>query len=210
VTAEKLLPTTKLTDWWRLARLVDCYIKYNMRIIGGRLRGRRLSAPKGLATRPATDRVRESIFNLIGARKPFDGAEVLDLFCGTGALGLEAVSRGAVSCTFVELQRSVIKVARENAGQLGVTGQCEFIQRDAQKFTRRITRQFDLVFADPPYDLGGLLELPDQVRPLLNADGLFLLEHDRHLNFDEVEGWVESRAYGRTIVSIFRPIREDQ
>ena len=199
-----------------------------MRIISGSLRGRRLRTPKGLSTRPATDRVRESMFNLISARRSFDDIDVLDLFCGTGALGLEAVSRGARRATFVELQKSVLNIARGNAEQFGVADQCTFLQRDAIKFTARLSSQlsshrrsdagrrtpdaagFDLVFADPPYQLDGIVSLPELVLSFLKEGGLFLLEHDRHLSFDEVSGWSKSRAYGRTIVSIFETIQEDE
>jgi 16S rRNA (guanine966-N2)-methyltransferase len=150
------------------------------------------------------------MFNLIAARKSFDDIEVLDLFCGTGALGLEAISRGARRATFVESQRHVLRIARQNATELGVDNQCLFLRRDALKFTSRLPLDFDLVFADPPYELDGLSELPQLVLPLLNAEGIFLLEHDRRLNFDEVAGWIKSRAYGRTIVSIFGTIQEEE
>jgi len=163
-----------------------------------------LFVPKGLATRPATDRVRESIFNLIRSRRSFDGATVLDLFAGTGSLGLEALSRGASVATFVETRRGVIRIARKNAVHLGVENRCSFYQHDAVRFARTSgTRRYDLVFADPPYELEVLPDLPAMLVPLLNEGGLLLLEHDRRLKFDGAVGWIESRAYGRTIVSIF-------
>jgi len=150
------------------------------------------------------------MFNLIAARKSFDDIEVLDLFCGTGALGLESISRGARQATFLDLQSDVLRIARENAKRLGVANQCVFLRRDALKFTSHLPADFDLAFADPPYELDGLAELPQLVLPHLNAGGLFLLEHDRRLNFDEVAGWIKSRAYGRTIVSIFGAIQEEE
>ena len=180
-----------------------------MRIIGGTLGGRRLVAPKGLITRPATDRVRESIFNLIAARTTFSDCEVLDLFCGTGALGLESISRGARHSVFVEVRRDVLKVARENANRLDVADHCVFLQRDALKFIRSTEREFDLIFADPPYDLDGLDALPNLAVARLRPEGLLLLEHDRYLSFTDNKYCVDSRAYGRTIVSIFRPSREN-
>jgi len=161
-------------------------------------------------TRPATDRVRESMFNLIASRMSFDGIHVLDLFCGTGALGLESISRGAESAIFVETHRTVIGVARQNAERIGVSDQCSFYRRDAFKFVSSASGRFDLVFADPPYEIKRLTELPSIVVPSLRPDGLFLLEHDRRYNFKETDDWVESRAYGRTIVSIFRPTEKDQ
>ena len=181
-----------------------------MRIISGSLRGRRLIAPKGSITRPATDRVRESIFNLIAARRSFDGTDVLDLFSGTGALGLEAISRGSRSATFVEIRRAVVKVSRENAERLGVSDKCSFYPRDAIRFLSSTDSQFDLVFADPPYDLERLGSLPGLVSLCMRKGGLFLLEHDNQFAFDEDPAWVESRQYGRTIVSIFRAIKLNQ
>ena len=176
-----------------------------MRIIGGRYRRRLLKAPKGYLTRPSTDRVRESIFNLLTSRIRFDGARVLDLFAGTGALGLEALSRGAASATFVESNGAVLQVARHNAASLDAADACRFVRADAVAYLRRYAGPpFDVIFADPPYDLDGLTDLPELARPHLNADGRFVLEHDARHHFDEpTPGLDTSRAYGRTIVSIF-------
>lgn len=174
-----------------------------MRIIGGELRGRQLLSPKSVSIRPATDRVRESIFNLIEARRSCLDATVLDLFCGTGAIGLEAISRGAGSVTFVELNWRALNLTRDNAARLGVTDRCIFLNRDALRFITGTSSRFDLVFADPPYDLPALEEIPGRVASKLNQGGLLFLEHDRRYVFEETPGWVESRRYGRTIVSIF-------
>ncbi len=150
------------------------------------------------------------MFNLIAARKSFDEIEVLDLFCGTGALGLEAISRGASKATFLDSQRHVLRVARENAERFGVAEQCIFLHRDVLRFAKRLPTHFDLAFADPPYELDGLRDIPRLVLPLLNDGGILLVEHDRRLIFDEVAGWTESRAYGRTIVSIFEANQKEE
>ena len=181
-----------------------------MRIISGKFRGHKLVTPKSRDVRPATDRVRESIFNLIESRIDLEGIAVLDLFCGTGSLGLEAISRGAAHVTFVELDRNVIRIARENSSRLGVVGETTFLNRDARRFVRRCPDRFGLVFADPPYHLNGVAELPAATRKLLTVTGLFFLEHDKSLKFDSSDGLIESRKYGRTIVSIFGSIVEDR
>lgn len=175
-----------------------------MRIIGGRFRGRALQAPKGGETRPTTDRVREALFNLLAARRALDGARVLDLFAGTGALALEAISRGAAAATLVEQHGPTLRLARRNAAALGAEGACRFLRDDAVAVLRRPpTTPFDLVFADPPYALGALPDLPDLARPHLADGGLLALEHDARHDFAEHPALVVTRSYGRTVVSIF-------
>ncbi len=176
-----------------------------MRIIAGRLRRRTLRAPKGLLTRPTTDRVREAIFNLLESRLAVEGAHVLDLFAGTGSLGLEAISRGAAAVSFVEQQSKVLKVARQNAEDLAVADHCWFLRADAVAYLKRYQGPaFDLILADPPYDLEALSQLPELAVPHLKPEGLFVLEHDARLRFEDHPHLDTSRPYGRTIVSIFR------
>jgi 16S rRNA (guanine966-N2)-methyltransferase len=135
-----------------------------------------------------------------------EGAEVLDLFSGTGALGLEAISRGASLVTFVEQKRHVLDYARENAETLGVEDKCIFIQADAVEYLRQYKGpELDLIMADPPYELDAMRELPDLAVPRLDVDGVFTLEHSSHDWFDEHPHLMTSRPYGRTIVSLFRP-----
>lgn len=177
-----------------------------MRIIAGRYGGRTLKSPDGHMTRPSTARTRESLFSLIDSRIYLDGAEVLDLFAGTGALGLEAISRGAALVTFVEQKRPVLDLARENAAELGVEDQCFFVQGDAVAYLERYSGPpFDLIMADPPYKLEAMERMPDLALPHLKNDGVFTLEHSSHHWFDEHPHLMTSRPYGRTIVSLFRP-----
>jgi 16S rRNA (guanine966-N2)-methyltransferase len=126
-----------------------------VRIIGGRYRGHRLVAPAGNSTRPTSDRVRESIFNILAHQTSHDsieGRRVLDLFAGSGALGFEALSRGARFCQFVEIEAEARAVIRRNAETLGVTGICKIWRRDATQLGRCAPQTpFDLVFMDPPY-----------------------------------------------------------
>jgi 16S rRNA (guanine966-N2)-methyltransferase len=129
-----------------------------VRIVGGRFRGRTLSAPSGLATRPTSDRVREALFNILShgtCAVDLEGARVLDLFSGTGALGLEALSRGAAYCLFVEDNADARGVIRDNIEALGLTGSSKVWRRDATKLGPAAPMQpFRLVFADPPYGKG--------------------------------------------------------
>ncbi|MFN3595751.1 MAG: 16S rRNA (guanine(966)-N(2))-methyltransferase RsmD [Rubricoccaceae bacterium] len=179
-----------------------------MRIVGGAFRSARLLAPPGQGTRPTTDRVREALFNVLGARLALQGARVLDLFAGSGALALEAISRGAASAVLVEADRRALAVARRNAEALGVAARCTFVGADVRAFLRRAgavgeAAAFGLVLADPPYDWPDLAELPARVRPLLETGGLFALEHDARHAFHVTDGLVFTRAYGRTVLSLF-------
>lgn len=131
-----------------------------MRIVGGRFAGRRLAAVGAGAPaaqlRPTSDRVRESLFNVLahGDYPPFDGARVLDLFAGTGALGLEAMSRGAARCTFVEDNGTARALIRENVEMLGLTGDTKIFRRDATRLGPNRGAPFDWIFLDPPYRRG--------------------------------------------------------
>jgi 16S rRNA (guanine(966)-N(2))-methyltransferase RsmD len=176
-----------------------------MRIISGRLRRRSLHAPRGHLTRPTTDRTRESLFSLIESRMSLEGADVLDLFAGTGALGFEAVSRGAHAVTFVEKDGRVLKYTRRNAVALGVEEFCVFFRADAVVYLERYHGPpFDLILADPPYDLPALPRLPELALRSLKPGRLFVLEHDRRHRFDAHPSLETTRSYGRTIVSVFR------
>ncbi|WP_412062159.1 16S rRNA (guanine(966)-N(2))-methyltransferase RsmD [Rubrivirga sp. IMCC45206] len=174
-----------------------------MRITGGALARRTIDAPKGDRTRPTTDRVREALFNLLGARMELRDARVLDLFAGSGALGLEALSRGAAHVTFVERHGPTLAVARANARQLEVVDRAAFARADALGWLGRAAGPFDLVVADPPYALAELAALPDRLRPLLAPDGLMVIEHDRRHAFNDALGLVLTRAYGNTVISVF-------
>jgi 16S rRNA (guanine966-N2)-methyltransferase len=184
-----------------------------MRIIAGRFRRRQIKAPDGRLTRPTTDRTRESLFNLVESRMHLAGAHVLDLFCGSGAIGLEAISRGAEAATFLDSDGRVLKYARDNAELLEVGEMCEFIRADAVPYMKKYSGPpFDLIVADPPYYLPSIALLPELVLPHVSPDGIFALEHDARIVLDHHPHLETSRAYGRTIVSIFHPepIEEDE
>lgn len=127
-----------------------------MRIVGGRFRGRTLRAPADDATRPTSDRLRETLFDVLAHRydDPVTGARVIDLFAGTGALGLEALSRGAAHALFVEDGGPARALIRDNVEALGVAGLCRIFRRDATKLGAVQAAPFDLAFLDPPYGRG--------------------------------------------------------
>jgi len=144
-----------------------------MRVIGGEAKGRRLHSPVGKATRPLTDRVRESLFSALAARVP--GARVLDLFAGTGSIGLEALSRGAASAVFVESNRVALEALRRNLDAVGLGGLV--VAGTVEQHVDRLEGPFDLVFVDPPYpmsddDVGRILEA---TAGLLTDDGIIVV-----------------------------------
>ena len=175
-----------------------------MRIIAGRFARRKLFSPKGHLTRPTMSQTRESLFHLVESRMDLEGSHVLDLFAGTGAIGLEALSRGAESVTFVEKEGRVLKFARRNAEELEVTDQCVFLRTDAVSYLQRYSGPaYDLIVADPPYDLEAMRRMPDLALPHVAPSGLFVLEHDRRIFFDDHPNLDTCRPYGRTYVSVF-------
>jgi 16S rRNA (guanine966-N2)-methyltransferase len=175
-----------------------------VRVIAGELRGRRLHAPRGSAVRPTSDRVREAIFSTLGN---LEGTRVLDLFCGTGALGIEAVSRGAERAVLVDARTST---ARRNVDSLGLAVRIEVIRSDALRFLKRERSRFDLVFCDPPYDLAERLEaeLGPLVGPRLAEGGRLITESAARRPLELDLPLVTERRYGDTLIRVHsRPPR---
>jgi 16S rRNA (guanine966-N2)-methyltransferase len=183
-----------------------------MRIVGGKFKGHSLATPSGQGTRPTSDRTRESIFNILAhGIDGFDieGARVLDLFAGTGAMGLEAISRGARFCQFVDDSAAARGLIRRNADALGVIGQCKIWRRDATKLGPCAPQPgFDLVFADPPYAKGlGEKALVSLVEGgWLVPDAVVVLEEAAKAESVDVAGLtlLDRREYGDTQVRIYR------
>lgn len=165
-----------------------------MRVVAGEFGGRRLIGPDGTTTRPTTDRVREAIFNSLGSAGLLEGALVADLFAGSGALGIEALSRGAERCVFVERDRTALRALDANLEALGLETRARVVTSDVMAVVTSI--EADIVFADPPYDFDEWQRLLDGVR----AD-LVVAESGRPVG--DVAGWeaVRSRKYGRTTVT---------
>jgi len=168
-----------------------------VRIIAGTRRGHRITAPRGRDTRPTSDRVRENAFNLVG---PVDGATVLDLFAGSGALGLEALSRGAAACTFVESDRDACRTINANLDKLGL--QATVLCHDVFRAVAQERVAYDLILCDPPYGLDAT-QLPF-VR-LLAGDGLLVYESSGRVAPPIVPGLAlrTSRKYGSARLTLF-------
>jgi 16S rRNA (guanine966-N2)-methyltransferase len=175
-----------------------------VRIIAGSRKGHKLSAPRGLDTRPTSDRVRENVFNLIG---PVDEAKVLDLFAGSGALGIEALSRGATSAVFVERDPEAVRAIERNLDRLGLTGarvvHGDVLHTIAQEATAGA--KYDLVLVDPPYEMLNEIQarLARHLPPLLAADGVLVVETDARTEPELPLPVRTSRKYGQTRVTLF-------
>lgn len=181
-----------------------------MRIIAGTARGQRLLAPKSRAIRPTADRVREALFNVLG--QSFGGTEVLDLFAGSGALALEALSRGAGHAVMVDSDRTAIRLCEANAASLGFSERVRVIRAPVARAVKLLQRQgalFDLVFADPPYSARAAADTLLQVDAarLCRAAGILCVEHDKREQSPELAGSfakIDERRFGDTVVSIYR------
>jgi 16S rRNA (guanine966-N2)-methyltransferase len=176
-----------------------------VRVIGGELRGRRLAAPPGTAIRPTSDRVREAIFDILFSQGGVEGAQVIDLFAGSGALGIEALSRGAATVTFVERDPAALAAIRANLASVGLgeaerEGDATVVRADAENWVATTASRYDLALVDPPYRYGGWDDLVSR----LPAD-FAILESDAEI--PAPEGWVviKSKRYGGTIVTVARP-----
>ena len=173
-----------------------------MRVVGGRLKGRNLASPSSQAIRPTADRLRESVFNILihAYDDPIEGARVLDLFAGTGALGIEALSRGAVYVLFVDDGAEARALLRENTQTLGLAGVTRIFRRDATKLgAAHPVPPFSLVFADPPYGHGMAEKALASARAggWLMPDALIVVEEAIDARFESPDGFeeIERRAY---------------
>ena len=176
-----------------------------MRIISGTYGGRRLSPPKNITARPTTDFAKESLFNLLNNRIDFEGIDMLDLFAGTGGIGIECVSRGAREVTAVEIahvqQNWIISCCK----QLGINN-LSVIRGDVFKFLNACRTKYDLIFADPPYALEQLPTLPDAIlsQDILKNEGWLVIEHGKDTDFKSHPRHFETRTYGSVHFSFFQ------
>lgn len=180
-----------------------------MRITGGEFRSRPLKAPKGSATRPTSDRVREALFSILASRASRAGS-VLDLYAGTGALGLEALSRGATSVVFVERSKEALAALGANVASLGVGARARVLASSVERAATRLSgERFDLVFVDPPYaDVASgaaVTLLREHVVPLIADGGALVLEHSSRDESPTLNGLAreDARTYGDTTLSFY-------
>ena len=176
-----------------------------MRIIGGTLKGLRLNPPKNLPVRPTTDLAKEALFNILQNQIEFDNIKVLDLFCGTGNISYEFASRGADQVIAVDRSIHCINYIKDIVRQHGLT-QIKTYKADIFKYLQLETEQYDLVFADPPYDLNQIPEIPKIIfeKNLLSPDGLLIVEHQSMQNLSNHPAFVEQRKYGHSSFSFFK------
>ena len=175
-----------------------------MRIIGGRNKRRTINPPANLRARPTTDFAKENLFNVIGNYFDFEQVEVLDLFSGTGSISYEFASRGAGRVVSVELNPVHHKFIAGMAAELKYEGMTA-IRTNAFVYLKSIKDSFDIIFADPPYDLEGIEKIPDAVfsRGLLRAGGWLIVEHSSDKDFSDHDHYLETRRYGSVNFSIF-------
>ena len=178
-----------------------------MRIVGGTARGRTLLGPQDAEViRPTADRVRETIYNVLG--QTCEGLAVLDLFAGTGALGLEAISRGATNAVLVDSGKEALVLCRTNTETLGFTAQVEIIALPVMKALLRLRgRGFNLVFSDPPYKQQAAVAVLSKLETVMSEGGVAVIEYGKHEAVPEQVGRMkreDERVFGDTIVSIFR------
>ncbi|MEJ5255777.1 MAG: 16S rRNA (guanine(966)-N(2))-methyltransferase RsmD [Acidimicrobiales bacterium] len=176
-----------------------------MRVVAGSARGRRLVVPAGRDVRPTSDRVREAVFNALHSLGAIEGARVLDLFAGSGALAIEALSRGARQAVLVERDRRAREAIGQNLSATGFAGQAEVVAGDAESYLARAPGRFDLVLADPPYVYDGWPSLLAAIAGVLDPGGVVVVESDREVPLPP--GWDVERVkrYGGTLVMFARP-----
>ena len=181
-----------------------------MRIISGTLKGRRITAPKKLPVRPTTDRAKEALFNILMHRFDLSEISVLDLFSGTGNISYEFASRGVNDILSVDQNRHCTRFIQDTAAQLNIP--IKVVQADVFQFLTSPYRKFDIVFADPPYDLeASIFEklIADVIsNDWLTEDGQFIVEHSKQYSFTELPACDEERLYGSNKFSFFNAIKK--
>jgi 16S rRNA (guanine(966)-N(2))-methyltransferase RsmD len=175
-----------------------------MRVITGSARGRRLKTLEGDSVRPTTDKVKESIFNII--QFDVEGAKVLDMFCGCGQLGIEALSRGAEFAVFTDISRQSIAVTEENLEHTGFRSVAKTVVTDSLGYLDRTSEIYDIAFLDPPYRAGIMADAIERVRLHIADGGIIVCETDSHEVLPEViDGFTSKRyKYGKIALTIYR------
>lgn len=179
-----------------------------MRVVGGDLARRRIDAPKGRDTRPTSDRVREALFQHLEAARLDNGfhqLRVLDVYAGSGALAIEALSRGAEAAVLVEADRNAVSTIRRNLEALGLVDNVTLVSAKLPAAFRRLEGPFDLIFADPPYRIEPIEAAADELRRLAVPGCLLVYEHAARTTPPAIEGWLgpDIRRYGDTAVAVY-------
>ncbi len=182
-----------------------------MRIISGKNRGKQILAPKNLPVRPPTDLGKESLFNILNNYFYFDRVKVLDLFSGTGNLTYEFASRGAISVVCVDIDPRCTHFIHQTIDKLGYRN-VSIIRQDAFSYTERCLQKFDIIFADPPYQLENIEKIVDNVftNELLNPDGWLVMEHSKAHNFSSHPNFFNHRTYGKLNFSFLVNMTEEE
>lgn len=182
-----------------------------MRIIGGKYRGRKIQPVQGLKARPTTDFAREGLFDILNNRIDFEDISVLDLFSGTGSMSFEFASRGAGTVHSIEKDSRHIAGIRHIINDLGLKN-IRPVHIDVRAYLKTCRFRYDIIFADPPYDLPWLKSIPDLVMSadILNENGIFILEHPRSMSFRDEPMFFEHRSYSSVNFSFFRKSKEDK
>lgn len=177
-----------------------------MRIISGKHKGRRLTAPKNLPVRPTTDQAKEGLFNILWNLYDFEDLSILDLFSGTGNIAFEFLSRGSTDITAVDQNFGCLKFIKKTSDELD--GNINTIKSDVFAYLKKTATKHDLIFADPPYNFSDdqFEELAQLVfeRRFLNDNGLLIIEHSKRTNLSEMKNFSEARHYGNSAFSFFR------
>lgn len=176
-----------------------------MRIISGKFKGRRITAPKNLPVRPTTDMSKESLFNILNNRFDFEGLKVLDLFAGTGNIGYEFASRGAVNVTSVDGDFGCIKFIKETSAEFDFN--LSAVKSDVVKFLKGCKSSFDIIFADPPYNMDQAVfeDIVSTVfeNELLQQDGMMIIEHSKYTKLNHMMNFSFQKNYGGSVFSFF-------
>ena len=179
-----------------------------MRIVGGIYKGRTLNSFKGEEVRPTADKVRESLFNILQFN--IQDRVFLDLFCGTGAVGIEALSRGAKRVVFNDLSKESVLLTKCNLKKLGITESVQVFNQNALTYLKNSTEKFDIIFIDPPYKENLYFKVLELAKDLLTNDGLVIIEDEKPFN-EEIETLeiIDRRKYGRVHLTFFKRKQND-
>jgi len=179
-----------------------------LRIISGKFKGRIITPPKNLRARPTTDFAREALFNILINRYDFEKLSVLDLFAGTGSISYEFASRGVLKVHLVDKDNYHIAFIKKMIKELEFDN-IKPVHIDVKAFLKTCDQKYDIIFADPPYDLTWLNTIPDLVlgTDLFENNGIFILEHPKHISFSNHPGFFEHRNYGGVNFSFFRQLK---